>query len=209
MTAVLAFTPVHRLEPETVAAMHGQDYGGDWHWLLGFANPHPERRDPKGVKNVLAQYEKGREIFLGGDWDWLWIVESDIIPPPGALTRMLELAGEKDAAVVRLPYLYRQPWPQEVTALATHYSHTARNRGEPFKRPYPTGVTLVSGSGLGCTLVRRDVMEKVPFRYDGPNVHCDTYWNDDVWRAGYTKQYADWDLWCGHKRPEGDVICPK
>ena len=208
MTSVLAFTPVWRLEPETVEAMHGQDFGGDWHWLLGYANPQPERRDPRGVKNVLHQYTEARRIFLAGDWDWLWIVESDIIPPADTLTTLLRVAQERDADTVAAPYLYRRPWPDEVPALLTHYSHEARNRGEPWERPYPQGVTLVTNGGLGCLLVRRAVLEAIPFRNGGP-AHCDTYWNDDVWRAGFTKQYGVWSHWCGHKTPEGMTICPK
>ena len=107
---VLAFTPVYRLEPETVQAVHNQTYGGLWHWLLGYANPTPAHRDPRGVQNTLYQYNVGRDMFLRGDWQWWWVIESDIIPPLNALERMLEIAERRGAEVVRLPYLYRQPW---------------------------------------------------------------------------------------------------
>lgn len=207
-TTVLAFTPVYRLEPETVEAMHGQTWEGRWHWLLGYANPHPQRRDPRGIQNTLYQYNRGRDVFLAGTWDWFWTVESDIIPPADALERMLAIAEEKGADVVRAPYLYRQPWPAETVALGIHHGHNARNRGEALRKPWPTGIIPVSGAGLGCSLFRREVVERVEFRHGGA-AHCDTYFNDDIWWAGFTNQWADMSMWCGHKTPEGEIIWPK
>ena len=209
MARVLAFTPVWRLEPETVEAMRRQDYGGDWHWLMGYANPHPERRDPRGLKNVLHQYEEGRRIFLAGDWDWLWIVESDVIPPPDALTRLARLIEDGADAAYGV-YLFRQPWPNKVTNV-TAYNPGAPDRGCVYtidkRHKLPTGVIRCSGSGLGCVLVTRALLETVPFRHGDWQGHCDTHWNIDVYHGGY-KQMADMDVICGHKTPEGEVIWP-
>ena len=67
---------------------------------------------------------------------------------------------------------------------------------------------LCSGGGLGCTLIRRDVVEAIPFRHGG-RAHCDTYFNDDVWYAGYTEQWTNFQMWCGHKAPDGEILRPK
>lgn len=207
---VLAFTPVYRLEPETVQAICTQDYGDGFDALFGVDNPHSQA--DRGKRNVLHQYSNGRDTFLRGDWAAMWIVESDIIPPPNALSEMVKIMAD-GADVVYLPYLFRQPWPKQEVTNITKYNPGAPDRGHVYNysdkyRPVPSGIIRCSGSGLGCVLVSRAVAEAIPFRHGDWRGHCDTHWNTDVYKAGYV-QMANMNLFCGHKTPEGNILWPQ
>lgn len=208
---VLAFTPTYRLEPETVDAICRQQYlqsaahGMDAFFTMD--NPWPVA--DRGKRNVLYNYQRGRQVFLSGKWDAMWVVESDVIPPPDALLRMVNVVKDHGADVVYGVYLFRQPWPHEVVNVTEFYHEGARNRGESWKeRPLPTGVTKCTGSGLGCTLITRHVLEAIDFRHGHWLGHCDVHFNDDVYQAGYSMM-CDWAVVCGHKLPTGETIWPR
>lgn len=208
---VLTFTPVLRLEPETVQAVMSLTWDGPISRLFQRDNPMPSQRDRLKVSifNHLHQFERGREIFLAGKWDAMLIVESDIIPPSHALESLAALDCDvaygvyvfRETPVVNVFYRYK-PWP-EVT----------RNEGESLsiRGLWPTRQAVVecSGAGFGCTLIKRHVLESTPFRVKFPKDggHCDTYWTRDVYRKGY-KMLADTRVICGHKREDGEVLYP-
>lgn len=56
----------------------------------------------------------------------------------------------------------------------------------------------VFNAGLGCTLIRRDVIEKFPFRWD-PEIeyHDDSFFADDLYMAGI-RWYCDTSSICRH-----------
>lgn len=183
---VSAFTPTYAdlLRPETVTAVNTQSYRGDWGYEIGEHNPYP----PGDLHNVLAQYERARGIFLGSGWEALWLVEHDNVPPATALTALVETMAEHGAGVVYAPYLLRHGTR---TISAWRYEGE-RGLGMPLMH-YPeelaecrrAGVERVSGVGFGCTLLRRDVVERIPFRA-GESGHPapDVPFAEDCLRAG-------------------------
>jgi hypothetical protein len=38
-------------------------------------------------------------------------------------------------------------------------------------------------------------------------LHCDSYWNDAIWRKGY-EQYGAMRVLCGHKDVDGTIYYP-
>lgn len=216
---VLIFTPVYRLEPETVEAIFALEWDGPISYLFQRDNPHQgDDERVTGVRNHLHQYQRGREMFLQGRYDAMLVVESDVIPPPFALQRLAALDADvaygvymfrvhdynsNAKPVVNLKHVYQQPAGQR-----------ARNTGESLsvKRLWPPkrDVMDVSGAGFGCTLIKRHVLEELEFRTLQtlpPRVHCDEYFTTDAWRAGYSMK-ADTRVICGHKTPEGEVLWP-
>ena len=95
------------------------------------------------------------------------------------------------------------------------YPGNPRNEGESLSvwpeklaRARRAGAVICSGAGLGCTLIRRRVLEAIPFRLvDGDGGHCDTYFNRDVLWGGFS-QWADMTVRCGHKCTDGTVVWP-
>jgi hypothetical protein len=206
---VLVFTPVYRLEPETVKALFALEWDGPLSFLLQRDNPY-QRPDGtnEGKLNHLHQYQRGRETFLRGPYEAMLVIESDIIPPPDALKRLAALNVDVAYGV----YVFR---PGGVVNVFERYRERggkpARNTGESltvrdglWDQALRAGVVECSGGGLGCILIKRQVLEAVEFRLIPGNGHCDTSWTYDVYQRGY-KMMADTKVLCGHISEEGEV----
>lgn len=199
---VQGFTPVFRLEAETVQAIFSLKWASPLTWVFGRDNPSKE-----GRLNILHQYQKARSLFLAGEAEALLIVESDIIPPPEALLKLAALQADVAYGV----YRFRTT---EVINVFERYPGQPANEGESLslhpaklRQAVQAGRVLCSGGGLGCILIRREVLEKIPFRQEETG-HCDTYFNRDVLRAGFS-QVADMSVICGHKDEAGEVLWPR
>jgi len=199
---VQVFTPVYRLEPETVEAVLALEWDGPLTWVFQRDNPTDE-----GRLNILHQYQLARQRFLAGDDDALLVIESDIIPPPDALKKLAALGADVAYGV----YRFRTT---DVINVFERYSGTPRNEGESLslhpaklRRAVKAGRALCTGGGLGCALITRAVLEQIPFRLDA-TAFCDTYFNRDVLRAGLV-QMVEMSVICGHKSEEGEILWPR
>jgi len=86
------------------------------------------------------------------DADALWFVEEDVIPPPGALLGLFALL--KDYTIAALDY---PVW----TEGGERWSCVCRDQdGGPIDRPSTNGIRYC---GLGCTLVRRELFDRLPY----------------------------------------------
>ncbi len=170
MPNVLIFTATYGAGPlpetiETVEAQRAKRVR--WAHEISWHNPHD---DP--MSNVLAQYERARRMVLDGDYDALLAVEHDMrLTERWTLQRM----WGTDAGVVYAPYLLRHGLP----SLNTWQHRNFRNLGhslslypEELARYREAGYGPVSGVGLGCTLIRRAVLERISFR-GAAGVACD------------------------------------
>lgn len=200
MDDVLVFTPVLRLEPETIRAIMGLQVDGAISLLLQRDNPYGD-----GPTNHLHQYRRARDLFLAGTYDAVMVIESDIVPPADALRRLADL----DADVAYGCYMFR---PGNVVNVLQRYPQPARNVGESLSchpglwdSAKKQGVIECSGSGLGCILIRRNVIESVPFEMEpGAVGFFDYYWTEQVYRAGYSMK-ADTALTCQHIDTDGSI----
>lgn len=202
MTTVMVFTPTWLKEdgqtamrPETEASLMGQELpdGVTLVWEVGLHNPHPGQSH----KNVLAQYQWGRETFLESDAEYLLLYEHDMVMPAGAVGKMLEaMAGggylgvgqasderratsdEWEIGVVYAPYLLRHgswvlnTW-EYVNDHALGESFTLNPKLLATART--RNVVRVCGCGFGCTLIRRSVVERFVFRDGGGD-----QWSPDI-----------------------------
>jgi hypothetical protein len=213
MDDVLVFTPVLRLEPETVTAIFALEWDGPVSVLFQRDN-YKVCEDPReqAVRNHLWQYQRGREMFLAGSYEGMLVIESDIIPPKDTLTR---LAGLNADLAYGCYEFQRSP---VVNVFERYYAGTkkkARNIGESltvrglWKQAVKQGVVECSGAGLGCVLIQRHVIEATPFRIGWPEepAFCDSFFTVDVYRAGYSMK-ADTRVLCGHKTETGEIKWP-
>lgn len=191
MNNVLVFTPTWdddsgklAIHPECEAMIRAnvEGFDGSAEWAIGLENPYPIGSH----RNVLHQYQRARETFLRGTYDALLTVEHDnVLPDAGALQRMYGT----QAAVVYAPYTLRHG----ANVLSTWQYINGRNLGmsltnypEELARYRRDGIGRVSGCGFGCTLIRRNVLETVGFREDGPYQVCpDIPFAEDCLRAGF------------------------
>lgn len=169
MAQVLVVTPTWvqedgtlAMRPECAESVAMQVFDGEYEHRITTDNPFP----PPSNRNVYHQYCAIRETFLAGTWDALLMLEHDNrLPDSDALQRMYDT----DAEVVYAPYMLRHGirvlstfrWlgPEYVnlgSSLSSFDGDVARARAAV--------VWPVSGVGFGCTLVRRSVVERIPFR---------------------------------------------
>lgn len=200
---VMVFTPVYRLEPETVTAVLALQWGGPITWIFQRDNPG----GGGGNGDHLHQYQRARDVFLSGSYEAMLVIESDIIPPPDTLKKLAALNSDVAYGVYRFRV-------SNVINIFERYPGTSRNMGESLtihphklRRAVHVGTTPCSGAGLGCTLIRRNVLEALPFRLEENTAHCDTWFNIDVLRGGFS-QWADMSVVCGHKDEKGEILWP-
>jgi hypothetical protein len=214
---VMVFTPVYRLEPETVEAVFALEWDGPISYLFQRDNPLDGSDRTTGVLNHAHQYRRGREAFLQSRSDAMLVIESDIIPPTDALKRLAALDVDMAYGV----YVFRTT---PVVNIFNRYppdtdGTPARNTGESLSvkprllaEALRAGVVECSGAGLGCVLIKRRVLEAVDFRTlsaeMNPQVHCDTWFTEDVHRLGFSMK-ADMGVLCGHKHDTGEIYWPR
>lgn len=171
-------------------------------------NPYPITGVSKqDHENTLCQYRMGRRLFLDGDWDALWIIEHDMIIPEDALVKMLNTKAD----VVYGLYLFRHITPvlnclRGVKANWADMSVTffPEYRAEGYRK----GWLECSGSGFGCTLIYRRVLEKIDFRRsESGHPVPDMPFANECLRNKF-KQVCRFDVPCGHIKPDGEVLWP-
>lgn len=110
---------------------------------------------------VVAARNALRKRFLDGGWSHFFSLEQDVIPPKDAIERLL---GQKKDVVAGLyhslftlkgvPRVRPLMWK----AVDTHLMEFMRKEA---KTP---GLYPVRGTGLGCIMISREVLEKIEFR---------------------------------------------
>jgi len=197
---VLIYCPLNPKQPRIFARSLQSILTLDW--------PHPAEtifgRDdnPKpgqaGYDNLLEKHNRARELALAGGYDALLLVEADMILPGDALARLSLV----DADVAYGLYCSRHGRYQWL-AFSELSEHTGvsidRNRRfcvDSWGKVIPT-----AGVGMGCTLIRRNVLEAVPFRRYG-SCADDWYFSLDCQVHGFTQAH-DLGVVCGHILNEG------
>lgn len=191
--SLLIFTPTFddAMRTGTKASIQTQVTDVSFVWEVGFHNPYPGRK----FANVVAQYQRAREIALSGGYDAMLTVEHDIVLPSDAVQKL----WNTDAPIVYGVYMFRHG-PRILNALQ---KLNDRNLGmslsfypQELKAARQKGSVEVSGMGWGCTLIRREVLEKIEIR-GGDHDAGDMTFAGDCLRAGI-RQVARFDVPCGH-----------
>ena len=189
------------MRPETRASVEAQQTTIPFDWEIGYHNPFPGEKN----RNVVAQYQRAWDICLAGDYDALLTVEHDMVLPPDAVQKLYYT----DAPVVYGVYMLRHGTK---TLNVWQYVNN-RNLGMSLSL-YPAelrqlrkqGWGEVSGTGWGCTLIRREVLQRLTVHSNGDDAG-DLTFSVDCLRAGF-KQIARFDVPCGHIDDDGTVLDP-
>lgn len=150
--------------------------GGACDWFVrAHDNTHPEP-----YVNITHNYNVARQAALDGGYDAMLSIECDMIVPPDTIQRLIDC--ESDIAYGL--YVFRHGFYRwsAYTELGLFGGWSISRNPAEAKAAWGK-VIDVAGVGLGCTLIRRHVLEQVPFRlYDG---------NDDDWIISeYAEQAA-------------------
>jgi hypothetical protein len=161
--------------------------------------------DPRDA--VAEQYNEARRIVLEQGYDALMTVEADMLPPPNAIRRLFSAKADIAYGL----YIFRRP-PWEWSAYVNVQGMGGMSySGVPdLARRVWGEVVEVEGMGLGCTLIQRNVLERLEFRAhggyhaDGKRSHCDWYFAADAREHQFT-QRCDTAVICGHIHPTDEA----
>ncbi len=196
---VLLFCPTVKLSRATFEAIHGLRYDGTLDRLFTFDNPYGDG----DARNVLHNYQKAERIVKAEGYDYLFTVEDDILPPYDALEKLMAL----DADIAYGVYCFRKGKP-------TLNISRPDDTGQSYSLPTNIGkwhdlfgqVIPCGGLGLGCTLIKRSVLNVLQFHslsgYDG-----DTQMALDAQRLGL-RQMCDTTVLCGHRHANSTILWP-
>ena len=201
MTAkILIFTPRLRLYGRAVQAAFAMLHAAPCPvvWMQSeHDNPYPTTGHD-GNQNITRLYQQARKTALQGDYTHLLTLEDDMVPPVDVIANLLRC----DAPVAYSLYCWRRA-PFHWSAYRTLHetdgaSLSDNNPWQAAELGNANAVIDVAGVGLGCTLIRRDALETVPFRCAyGVGGSTDWYFALDCQAAG-VRQVAHLGVQCGH-----------
>ena len=127
-----------------------------------------------------------RTKFLSDGFDYLMLIESDIIPNEDIINHLLDHQKDVCSAVYWIG-------EKKKVLMITKKEVIANNKTFPALFVLPDFINgelkeVPNGCGLGCILIKRKVLEKIKFRF-GRN-HADTYFHEDLRSYGF-KAYVD------------------
>ena len=134
------------------------------------------------IAKMCVSHNDCRTYALDNEYDYLLHLESDIFPPLDVIERLMFRQKNIVAGLYWIGEgLYRKAMVTESIKLSD-YCYSAH-----YLTPDIGEIRLLNGElqlasqvGLGCVLISKKALERVPFRYevDG-KCHPDTYWSQD------------------------------
>jgi len=202
---VLAVTPTYgdQMRPEMLASMEALDLEGiDLTWMVIDEQPWPA----PDHRNVLHMYRKARERALRGRYDVMWTVEHDMVLKPDAAQHLNATPGD----VVYGVYIIR--FGTEVLSVFRYIDN--QNMGDSFsldreglEEALKHTVVRCSGTGWGCTWIRREALKAIKFPEEWPeNPPFDIAFSHMVLRKGLVLN-ANFRVHCGHIK-NGETLWP-
>lgn len=171
----------------------------------GIKSIHVKPNNKKIHKVIAESHEEIRKYMLRNNFNYLLHLESDVFPPIDVIQRLLI----HDLPIVSAMYMIE----------FGHHSHLMAQVMETFGKLRETrnlkdgqDLNYINGKlkptfhcGLGCVLIRRDVLENIQFRWEeGATIHPDGHFAFDTDQLGYQK-FIDTSILCEHRNTEWEV----
>lgn len=163
----------------------------------------------EGVANGLNYI---RKYALNHGYDYWMSIECDLIPPRDIIERLMlhqktiigciYVIGYQDSKnQPPRPCLFGLGRKKDTGELHT-FNYTPKEGFEFFG----TGLREIHGCGLGCTLVKTDLLKKIEFWYmDADIKHSDVYMYMDLHNMGHSV-YLDSDIIIPHYNSKWDIV---
>lgn len=121
-------------------------------------------------------------------------IESDMILPKDTITRLLDCEAHIAYGLYALRHAGHRTWSAALSVEDKKMISVSED-SEQARAAWGT-IGDVQGIGQGCTLIRREVLEAIPFRL-WKGVSCDWPLAIDARKQGFT-QRCNYGLLCGH-----------
>lgn len=140
-----------------------------------------------------------RDYFLKNDYDYLFSLEVDIFPPRNIIEKLL--LANKD--IVGAPYFYN--FGPESMILLQYFIKKQNGTYATYNPDLLDSMIFFDGTvkqcyenGIGCTLIKRRIIEQIPFRWEKGNPgFSDTHFYKDLFDNHITN-YIDTSVICRH-----------
>lgn len=151
-------------------------------------------------KMALAKsHDKCRIKALKDNYDFLLHLESDVFPPLDIIERLLD----HKKSIVGALYFIEQGEESKLMIQGIEGFGIAHRETYNFDE---TEIDFINGElrtvyscGLGCVLIHKSILKKIPFRYEeGAPVHPDSFYFGDLNLAG-KKVFVDTSILCEHR----------
>jgi GT2 family glycosyltransferase len=141
------------------------------------------------------------QIFLKNDYDYLWFIDSDVLPSPDAPRLLLE-AGK--AVIGGMYYCVVSSEADPHTKRIIPGVSRLNNHGDLEYVPSGDGIEEVHMVATGCMMIQREILEKMdpPWfedRFWGPFISDDVIFCERLRNQG-TPIYVHWDVKCSHRK---------
>jgi len=146
--------------------------------------------------DIANKYNQARKMALAGGYDAMMTIEADMIPPGNALNKLSNMGADINYGL----YVSRHgkhPWL--TLSNVTEQVRGSKGIGETWEERETMWGQVVdtAGVGLGCTLIKRDVLEAIPFRVKDEDIANDWYFAIDARNMGFIQKH-DCGVICGH-----------
>lgn len=202
---VLVSIPVSRNLPRCFQSVHNLQWDGEIRFAFERGGDLPTGNaigSPNRAENCLRKAQFDRAMMLNNEFDAMLHIDDDMLIPPDALLKLAAL----NAPVAYGLYVWRnQPhyWnichsisDDAIDIYGMHEGDTQRAWGQ---------VLDVAGVGTACILIRREVIERIPFVLRNKPAGYDYFFAVDCCRAGI-RQVCDTTVECGHVDPENRCV---
>lgn len=157
------------------------------------------------LDSVLARttkaHEACREYALKNGYDYLFHLETDVIPPYDVIERLL---SSRKPVISGIYDIFHGKSRKSMIQLSEDLDRSiGAYRVVPFvehEEPlfFDGTVKQVYHAGIGCTLISRYVFEKVNFRYEKNHIfHADTWFANDCFQKDIPV-FVDTTIQCKH-----------
>jgi len=139
-----------------------------------------------------------REKVLKGNYDYLFSLEQDVIPPKETLNKLIK----HNKKVISGIYFVRNPIQGQIKLIPLAYKEIPSEEELPSMRPLndmeldSNSLMKIVSCGLGCVLIHRSILEKIKFRYEN-KVFDDRFFCIDLYKQKIPI-YADTSIKCKH-----------
>lgn len=177
----------------------------------GFDVVYVDCGDKKGNERIAECMKFVRKFFLAKKFEYLFCLETDVLVPEDIVEKLLsrnkDIVGglyltEYNVTHVKKDGSKYSEW--EIHPVAEVYSPKMN-----YLRPLPMEVAKknilarVATIGLGCTLIKRTVLEKTDFRYE-QNWSHDALFCLDAQQNGF-EVFADTSIKCVHVKEDKEM----
>jgi len=157
------------------------------------------------VKGVLARTTKAHEACrlyaINNNYDYLLHLETDVIPPLDVIERLI---SSRKKVILGTYDIFHGKARKSMIQISEPYDRTVRAyRAVPFiegEEPlfFDGTVKQIYHGGIGCALIHKDILNRIPFRYEKNSInHADTWFANDCFYRDIPI-FADTSIICKH-----------